>query len=84
MSAYDRGLNSFLMVPHMVYFVILVTIQRQFINVQYRNTMIRQSHKEGLHRGIHINISKTDITSLYFQRCNIISYFRTSQGFRKI
>ena len=29
--------NSFLMVPHMVYVVILVTIQRQFINVQYRD-----------------------------------------------
>ena len=26
------------MVPHIVYFDILVTIQRQFINVQYRNT----------------------------------------------
>ena len=25
------------MVPHMVYFDILVTIQRQFINVQYRD-----------------------------------------------
>ena len=26
------------MVPHMTYFDILVTIQRQFINVQYRDT----------------------------------------------
>ena len=27
------------MVPHIVYFDILVTIQRQFINVQYRDTL---------------------------------------------
>ena len=30
--------KSFPMVPHIVYFDILVTIQRQFINVQYRDT----------------------------------------------
>ena len=29
--------NSFLMVPHMVYLVILVTMQRQFINVRYHD-----------------------------------------------
>ena len=29
--------NSFRMVPHMVYVVILITIQRQFINVRYRD-----------------------------------------------
>ena len=29
--------NFFLMVPHMVYVLILVTIQRQFINIQYRD-----------------------------------------------
>ena len=59
------------MVPHVVYLVILITIQRQFINVRYRDvsTIIN-----GLHRGTYINIAKTGIASLYFQCYNTTSY----------
>ena len=57
------------MVLHIVYFVILVTIQRQFIN--------------GQHRGIHINIASTGIASLYFQCYNTISYLGHPRGSEK-
>ena len=66
------------MVPHMVYCDILITIQRQFINVQYRDTSKRQ--KYGPYRGIYINIAKTAIASLYFQCYNPISYSGHPRG----
>ena len=70
------------MVPHMVYFDILVTIQRQFIDVQYRDT----SKVENMVRigvCIYTNIAKTAIASLYFQSYNPISYSGHPRGSQK-
>ena len=66
------------MVPHIVYFDILVTIQRQFINVQYRD-----KSKYGPYMGTHTNIAKTAIASLYFQCYNPISYSGHPRGSNK-
>ena len=63
------------MVPHIVYFDILVTIQRHFINVQYRDT----SKIENMVR-IGVPIAKTAIASLYFQCYNPISYSGHPRG----
>ena len=38
-TSYDRVMQILSHGAHMVYFDILVTIQRQFINVQYRDTL---------------------------------------------
>ena len=62
----------------MVYFDILVTIQRQSINVQYSRYV--KSRKYGPHRGIYTNISKTAIAPLYFQCYNPISYSGHPRG----
>ena len=69
------------MVPHMVYFVILVTIQRYFINVQYCDV---KSRKYGPHRGRYTNIVKTAIGTLYFQCYNPISYSGHPRGSQNI
>ena len=72
--AYDRGLkNAFLMVPHMVYFVILVTIQRQFINVQYCDAskvvnMVRIGESICNGYGIWINKTKLRDDLIMFNR----------------
>ena len=73
--------KSFPMVPHIVYFDILVTIQRQFINVQYRDA----SKVENMVRivGIYTTIAKTAIASLYFQCYNPISYSGHPKGSQK-
>ena len=63
------------MVPHIVYFEILVTIQKQFINVQYRDTS-----KYGPCGGTYTNIAKTASASLYFHCYNPIS--RGSKKYR--
>ena len=70
------------MVSHMVYFDILVTIQMQFINVQYRDT----SKVENMVRiGVYIkNIAKTAIASLYLQCYNPISYSGHPRGSKHI
>ena len=65
------------MVPHIVYFDILVTIQRQFINVQYRDT---SKVENMVRRGTYTNIAKTAIASLYFQCYNPISYSLAKTG----
>ena len=54
--------KSFPMVPHIVYFDILVTIQKQFINVQYRDT----STVENMVRmGVPIQISPKQLVHPY-------------------
>ena len=68
------------MVPHMVYLVILITIQRQFISVRYRDV---SKVVNGPHRATYINIAKTGIASLYFQCYNTISYLGHPRGSEK-
>ena len=66
----------------MVYFDILLTIQRQFINVQYRDTY--GPYKYGPYRGTYTNIAKTAIASIYVQCCNPISYSGHPRGSQNI
>ena len=70
------------MVPHIVYFDILVTIQRQFINVQYRDTS-KVENMVCIGPGTYTNITKTAIASLYFQCYNPISYSGHPRGSTK-
>ena len=62
------------MVPHMVYFDILVTIRRQFINVQYRDTTHITSRKYGPYKGYLCKYRQSSYFFLYFQCYNPISY----------
>ena len=70
------------MAPHIVYFDILVTIQRQFINVQYRATSkVENMVRMGV--GTYTNIAKTASASLYFHCYNPISYSGHPRGSQK-
>ena len=66
-----------------VYFDILVTIQRQFINIQYRDTSkVENMVRIGVPtRGYQT--AKTAIASLYFQCYNPISYSGHPRGSTK-
>ena len=72
--------KSFQMVPHMVYIVILVTIQRQFINVQYR---VDASKVANMVRYRVIYIYKYSQNRHYIPILSMLQshfIFRTSQG----
>ena len=64
---------------HMVYVVMLVTIQRQFINVQYRDT----SKVENMVRiGVSIKYSQNSYCFPIFSILQSNFIFRISQGLR--
>ena len=79
-TAFDRGIKIPSNGAHKVYFVILVTIQRQFINVQYRDAskVVNMVRIE-----VYINIARTGIASLYSQCCNPIFDLGQPRGSEK-
>ena len=65
------------MVPHMIYSDLLVSIQRQFINVQFRNT----SQVENM-VCIYTHIAKTAIASLNYNPISYSGHPRGSKQYR--